>query len=143
MSDGQKISGGCQCGVVRYQVSGDPMLSVKCHCTNCQKSTGAGHMMGAAFGENQLALEGETSSYSYTADSGGTVTSAFCKVCGTTLLSRSTSYPQMVIVRIGTLDADYAFKPTFQVYAKHKRCWDKDWTDVPEFDEMPPAPDAA
>ncbi len=140
MSDDKKQTGGCQCGGVRYEVSGSPMLSVKCHCTDCQKSTGAGHMMGAAYLAGQFSMSGETSSYSYQADSGGTVTSEFCKTCASTVISRSTSYPKMVMVRIGTLDEAMDFKPTIQVFAKHKRSWDKDWPDVPSFDAMAPAP---
>jgi len=113
---------------------------VKCHCTDCQKSTGAGHMMGAAYHENQFVMSGETNNYSYQADSGGTVTSEFCKVCASTVISRSTSYPEVVMVRIGTLDEAMDFKPMVQVFAKHKRSWDRDWPDVPTFDDMAPVP---
>ncbi|MBT6273082.1 MAG: hypothetical protein HOI95_03000 [Chromatiales bacterium] len=32
--------GGCLCGDVRYQVTGDPDIVVVCHCTWCQRRTG-------------------------------------------------------------------------------------------------------
>ena len=35
--------GGCRCGKVRFEVSGEPMLTVACHCTGCQ------HMSASAF----------------------------------------------------------------------------------------------
>ncbi|KAG6911308.1 hypothetical protein DXG01_002147 [Tephrocybe rancida] len=33
--------GGCFCGSVSYKITGNPILSAYCHCTNCQKLAGA------------------------------------------------------------------------------------------------------
>ena len=35
--------GGCRCGKVRFEVSGEPLLTMACHCTGCQ------HMTASAF----------------------------------------------------------------------------------------------
>jgi len=35
--------GGCRCGKVRFEVSGEPLLTLACHCTGCQ------HMTASAF----------------------------------------------------------------------------------------------
>ena len=37
----QKLSGGCQCGAVRYQVTGEVGHPHLCHCRMCQRWTGA------------------------------------------------------------------------------------------------------
>ena len=34
-------TGGCQCGAVRYELSGEPLPLVICHCRECQKQTRA------------------------------------------------------------------------------------------------------
>ena len=39
-----KASGGCLCGAVRYENDGDPIFAGHCHCTDCQKATGTGHV---------------------------------------------------------------------------------------------------
>ncbi len=36
----QKLSGGCQCGAVRYQVTGEVGHPHLCHCRMCQKASG-------------------------------------------------------------------------------------------------------
>src|ERR1700732_5279787 len=35
------LSGGCQCGAVRYEVAAEPMTVYACHCRDCQRQTGA------------------------------------------------------------------------------------------------------
>lgn len=37
----QPLRGSCFCGAVSYVLSGRPILSAYCHCTNCQRLTGA------------------------------------------------------------------------------------------------------
>jgi hypothetical protein len=38
-------SGGCQCGGVRYEISGPPKVVYACHCTECQRQSGAAFAM--------------------------------------------------------------------------------------------------
>lgn len=35
------LSGGCFCGEVRYEASGQPMQRSICHCSMCRRTTGA------------------------------------------------------------------------------------------------------
>jgi hypothetical protein len=32
--------GGCRCGQVRFEISAQPLITMACHCTGCQKMTG-------------------------------------------------------------------------------------------------------
>ena len=35
-----KLTGGCYCGALRYEVEGEPMMRIQCHCRECQHITG-------------------------------------------------------------------------------------------------------
>jgi hypothetical protein len=35
------LTGGCHCGAIRYEVSGDPFTHAICHCTDCRRHSGA------------------------------------------------------------------------------------------------------
>jgi len=36
------FTGGCSCGVVRYECTTEPIMMLKCHCRDCQQLTGGG-----------------------------------------------------------------------------------------------------
>jgi hypothetical protein len=38
-----KVTGGCACGAIRYEVTADPIVMFNCHCRDCQKATGSGY----------------------------------------------------------------------------------------------------
>jgi hypothetical protein len=35
------MTGGCQCGVIRYEITSFPLLLYTCNCTECQRQTAA------------------------------------------------------------------------------------------------------
>ena len=43
------MTGGCACGAVRYECSQAPMFTWKCHCLECQRSTGTGAAVNVVF----------------------------------------------------------------------------------------------
>jgi len=52
--DDVRLAGGCQCGCVRYELSGAPDHVSVCHCRMCQKASGGPIMAGE---ERRLALD--------------------------------------------------------------------------------------
>ena len=39
----EAYTGGCACGAIRYEISGEPMVSNDCQCRDCQRRSGTGH----------------------------------------------------------------------------------------------------
>jgi hypothetical protein len=118
------ITGGCQCGAVRYSSAAQPMFAIHCYCRQCQRITGAGH--GSQFGlaADAVALSGRVSEYDLTADSGNRVTSGFCATCGSPLLKRSSGYPDLVFFHAASLDDPRAFSAQRNVWLGAKQPWD-------------------
>ena len=140
VSKSKSVTGSCQCGNVTFEISGDAAMVMQCHCLNCQKSSGTGHVPFAGFPEPQVKIKGKTKSYKYKADSGAAATSLFCPECGSTLFGTTASFPGVMAVRLGVMDDSSAFQPQMQVYMKRLRSWDHDLKGAPSFDAMPPMP---
>ena len=77
------LQGGCLCGAVRFSVSAPVEALRACHCTHCQKSSGAGASVNAVLPASAFALtKGAPKHYDDTADSGRILRRFFCGDCG-------------------------------------------------------------
>lgn len=120
----EKITGGCQCGAVRYEIDGEPMLALHCECLDCKKSSGAGHVTAGAFPEAAVTITGTLKSYASTADSGATATRGFCPNCGGRISFKSSGVPGMLAISAGSMDDPGAISPVIAVYHKRHASWD-------------------
>ncbi|MEJ5080994.1 MULTISPECIES: GFA family protein [unclassified Ochrobactrum] len=111
----KKFTGGCLCGCVRFEASGDPYRVGVCHCLDCRKHHGALFHASAIFPESAVVIEGETSSYEGR---------YFCPSCGSSVFSKS---GDEVEINLGSLDAPDQFKPTYELWTIRREAW------IPEF----------
>jgi hypothetical protein len=124
MTETHSISGGCQCGAIRYAGSALPAFSIICCCTQCQKITGSGHAPQFALAKTGLTLTGAPAHYLLNADSGNVVTTAFCAACGSPLYKTSSGYPELMFFHAATLDDPSQYRPQNVVWARSRQPWD-------------------
>jgi len=129
--------GGCHCGSIRYQATGEPVIIAHCHCEDCQRLSGTGHTTGAMFATEDFQLDGQLSEYSLEADSGNRVTKAFCPNCGSQILGRNSGSTGYVTVSLGTLDDSSAIKPQVTIFARNRKPWDVMDDQVATFEDQP------
>jgi len=116
-------TGGCLCGAVRYRIKSDPLATAVCHCTHCQKQSGAMFSTNLIVPESQYEQAGETKVYQDKGDSGQAVLRCFCAACGSPILSKAGIMPGMVLIKAGTLDDFSGLTPAIEVYADHAAAW--------------------
>lgn len=133
-------TGHCLCGAVSYKAKAAPVATGQCHCKDCQRASGTGHMSLAFFKREDLDIDGETANYGVTADSGNINTRHFCPKCGGRLFGENSARPGLMAVAVGSADDNSWFATQRVVYVKDKPAWDVTSTDVPNFDMMPPPP---
>jgi hypothetical protein len=132
--------GQCLCGAVTIAVKGTPVRMAQCHCDDCRRATGTGHVSNAIFPEADVTIAGETKSFTVTADSGNAYTRHFCPTCGGRLYGTHSGRPGMVIVHVGMLDESGWFAPQVVLFTRSRPAWDITTDDVPNFEAAPPMP---
>ena len=134
-----KLSGGCQCGAVRYSVEGEPQHVALCHCADCRKSAGAPMVSWAAFAEDQFSLEqGELTTF----NSSGSALRSFCPKCGTGIAYRNAEYlPGIVDIQSATLDDPQALPAGAHIQVAERIGWMETAHDLPQFKRYPGMPE--
>ena len=116
------IEGGCLCGKIRYKSNADPLLTVLCNCTNCQKLCGT-FSLNMALPRGSMDVQGDMSCYLDTGDSGKEIKRFFCGTCGAAIVNEPESLPDLSILKAGTLDDTSWLNPTMQIYCDSAQDW--------------------
>ncbi len=127
--------GGCQCGAVRYEVSGTPQHAALCHCEGCRKSAGAPMVAWAAFAEDEMKiLQGEAKVF----NSSGNTMRSFCGTCGTGLFYRNEDFlPGVVDIQLVTFDDPATFAPGAHIQTAEQISWMADAHTLTAFERYP------
>lgn len=127
-------TGGCHCGAIRYEVTGEPAYSALCHCSDCRRASGAPMVGWALFGQADVHVAGEPARY---ASSAG-VERHFCPACGTGLFYYNAQiFPGQVDIQTATLDDPALFPPAIHVQYAEAAPWMDGAHDLPRFDRYP------
>jgi len=53
----QDLYGACECGHVRFRLTGPPIVTHACHCTRCQRATGSAFAVNLMIEADRLAID--------------------------------------------------------------------------------------
>ena len=118
------IEGGCNCGGVRYQIAGKPIVVAQCHCKNCQRQSGSAFSVNLMVKAEGVTTKGDLTTYEDRDTlSGNAVYRRFCGTCGSPIFSELADNNGMVIVKAGTLDDPTSLVPGVSVWTSTKLPW--------------------
>ena len=128
-----EIKGGCLCGAVRYTAQADQTGAIICHCTDCQKFTGAAFATLVPLQKAALTLTGPVKTHTGVGGSGKPVIRNFCAECGSSLFEEPTIRPGLAIIFAGTLDDPKAVSPLREIFRDDALPWIDVAGDIPRF----------
>jgi hypothetical protein len=107
MSEQRKpvLTGGCQCGAVRYALYSAPERAGICHCRMCQKAVGGPFTTWANVRAENFAWTRGTPG---TFRSSSAAERGFCRRCGTPLYFAYIKRPGSISMSVGSLDTPEA-----------------------------------
>jgi len=121
MSDDSKMAGGCMCGAVRYEVTGESFGVAHCHCNSCRKHNGGPVGTLAGYNKDQVTFSGDERKM-YESSPG--VGRAFCGKCGTPLTWEGESGGAYIFeFHISTFDNPDALVPTGHSFDAERIAW--------------------
>ena len=117
------ITGGCQCGAVRYEITAEPLTLIACHCTECQKQSASAFGMTLRIPRDSLSVTGALNRWDRQAESGNIVTCLFCPTCGVRVIHQVGAAPLTVNIKAGTLDDAGALRPAGHIWTDSAQPW--------------------
>lgn len=117
------MSGKCLCGDIQYEVLGDPVAVVVCHCINCRRQSGSAYSVNALFAQSNVSVNGTLSVFHDQGDSGAAVDRIFCGRCGSPIYTAAAAMPGHFAIKVGTLDTPDAVTPTMEIYCDRALPW--------------------
>ncbi len=121
----QVSDGGCDCGAVRYRMTGRPMVVHCCHCRWCQRESGSAFALNAMIeADRVVVLQGTPEIVDTPSQSGGGQKFARCPTCRIALWSNYAGAGDRIrFVRVGSLDDPDRFPPDIHIYTASKQPW--------------------
>lgn len=135
--------GGCTCGATRYRLQSDPMYVHCCHCTWCQRETGAAFAVNAMIESDRVTLTRGSPEMVLTPTASGRGQKIWrCPQCQIALWSNySGAGDKTHFVRVGTLDEPQSLPPAMHIYTASKQPWMVLSADTPAVEEYYPLSD--
>ncbi|MCY0095770.1 GFA family protein [Hoeflea ulvae] len=119
-------SGGCQCGAVRFRLTGAPGTSSVCYCRMCQKASASQALALVSVGEAAIEWTRGAPSWFQSSDA---VRRGFCSACGTPLAYDA---PDGLALTVLAFDDPDTVPPTIAYGVEGKRIWCDGIPSLPE-----------
>jgi hypothetical protein len=113
----------CCCGSLRVEATGEPAFVAACHCTECQRRTGAPFGVGTYFPTEQVHTEGPSKVYLRSSDSGRKIAIHFCPDCGSSVFWYAEFAPHLIGIAFGTFADPSMPSPMLSVWETTRHPW--------------------
>jgi hypothetical protein len=117
--------GGCTCRQVRYRMTSKPLIVHCCHCSWCQRETGAAFALNAMIESDRVQLlQGEVVVIDTPSNSGKGQRISRCPKCSVAVWSNYAGAGDALrFVRVGTMDEPGALPPDIHIFISTKQPW--------------------
>lgn len=112
--------GACRCGKVRFTVEGDPLATMACHCTGCQRMTASAFSLSSLYDSDRFSV---TQGDPVLGGLKGATRHYFCPDCLSWMFTRPEGMDALVNVRATLLDNAATYRPFVETFTSEKLPW--------------------
>jgi hypothetical protein len=120
---GEPYAGGCLCGAVRYEATGEPQMMGHCYCGDCRKASGSGFIPFMGFPASALTITGEVRQFRSPALRGGEAVRNYCPACGGLVFGGVLGESVQHTIYAGSLDDATRFRPAIALFNRDRPAW--------------------
>lgn len=129
--------GSCLCRSIQYEVTSELGDFGYCHCRSCRKASGSAHAANAPVDRASFRLlSGQETLREYESSPGKF--RAFCSTCGSPIFAYLSASPEVLRLRLGSLDTPFTKQPKAHTFVSDKASWEPLSGDLPQFPEWAP-----
>ncbi|MEO3431929.1 GFA family protein [Inquilinus sp. CAU 1745] len=115
------LTGGCQCGAIRYALDRPPQEIYVCHCRECRKQSASAFGISVMVRSVDLRLlQGTLRRWSRPTDSGRTLACFFCAECGSRVWHGDPEQAEEISIKGGSLDEPVDLSDAIHIWTSRK-----------------------
>lgn len=115
------LTGGCQCGSIRYEVTGAPHEIYVCHCRECRKQSASAFGITVMVRSADVRLvQGKPRRWTRGTDSGRTLACFFCDDCGSRVWHGDRDQAEEISIKGGSLDEPVDLSNAVHIWTSRK-----------------------
>jgi hypothetical protein len=134
----RRYTGGCLCGALRYEATGEPLSAGNCYCGDCRKASGSGFIPFMGFPSSAVRFDGQSRQFTSKSAKGTDAVRNSCPVCGSLVFGGMVGQDQQFTIYAGSLDDPSSFRPTIAIFTRNRPVWALVPPDLTMFETMPP-----
>jgi hypothetical protein len=109
---------------------------IYCHCTRCRKSSGSAFVTSTEIKRSSFRIT-QGQEFIKKFENPGAVDRFFCSECGSQLYSQREATPDVMRIRLGTIDTAFNERVSAHIFVGSKAQWSEIADDAPQYEERP------
>ncbi len=132
------LTGGCQCGAVRFELRAPPQAFYLCHCKTCQQQSSSAFGQSVAVRTADITIRGETAVFMAATNRGHHKHCEFCPSCGSRIAHGRTKSAATFNLKGGTFDDSSWMIPAGHIWTASKQPFVTIAADELQYEHQPP-----
>lgn len=118
------FEGQCQCGEIKYRVTGESLALFACHCSECQRQSSSAFGMALWVTTSTVEIvSGHLKTWVRSTPNGEEMACQFCPTCGARIFHRIKGREVILSIKPGTLNNTKWLRPVGHIWTGNAQPW--------------------